>query len=65
MIGRLDTKKGICDECKGTGKDPRKRTRPCGYCNGTAMVDVCTQCGGIVGRGCNTDKLDATYCEMR
>lgn len=65
MIGRLDTRKGICDECRGTGKDPKNRKRPCQYCKGSALVDVCKTCGRIVGRGCNTDSFDATYCEMK
>ena len=64
-MGRQDTRKGICDECKGTGKDPQKRSRPCPYCNGKALVEVCKTCGSIVGRGCNTQTLDATHCEMK
>jgi len=65
MIGRLDTKKGICPDCNGTGRDPKKRTRKCSGCDGTAMVEVCTACGYIVGRGCSSQALDSSYCEMK
>jgi hypothetical protein len=62
MLGRMDLVRRTCPHCSGTGKDPKKRTRPCPTCSGEKKALFCRQCGGLYGEDCVDTMLDETYC---
>lgn len=45
MEERIDVRTRTCVNCSGSGKDPRKRKRPCPTCMGTGIRLYCTSCG--------------------
>lgn len=67
MMGRQDVSRtGICGTCWETGKDPKKRTRPCPDCEGTGKRWVCDTCKEAMPcSGTHTDLFDQTYCFKR
>lgn len=62
MIGRQDLVSKPCPNCKGKGKDPRKRTRPCPGCDGSGKAAYCANCGGLYGVECVGTLMDQTCC---
>jgi RecJ-like exonuclease len=64
MMGRIDVSGRPCSNCKATGKDPRKRTRPCPQCGGSGVEVYCETCGETMPcSGENPDILDQSFCE--
>lgn len=64
MIGRMDVVAGgPCKHCKGTGRDPKKRKRPCPSCDGSKVQLVCKSCGeDMPCSGTRDDVFDQGYC---
>ena len=63
MLGRVDLVSAECPDCDGSGKNPRKRKRPCPRCGGTGLVSCCSSCGHLMPcPGTDIDIFDQTYC---
>lgn len=62
MMGRMDLELRTCPECKGSGKDPRKRKRLCPRCGGTGKAEYCTSCCEFMPCRGTEPVFDQTYC---
>lgn len=63
MIGRQDLIYKKCYNCKGTGKDPKRRKYPCPTCFGYGLVDYCKTCGELMPcGGTDNDLCDQSLC---
>ena len=38
-----------CENCNGSGKDPKKRTRACPECSGSGEGNICADCNKPIG----------------
>ena len=66
MIGRDDVVNVPCTHCKGTGRDPKKRTRPCPECQGTKHSLMCETCGCMMPcPGTDPNVFDQSHCYGR
>jgi len=64
MMGRMDVvRQGSCYACGGSGKDRRRRTRPCPKCDGTGKGLVCSSCGeSMPCSGTDPNMFDQSSC---
>jgi hypothetical protein len=46
-----ETLEGACNRCRGSGKDPKKRSRPCPSCEGRGTHEYCGTCGDFMRCG--------------
>jgi len=53
FMARVDVHLGECPNCKGTGRDPRKRTRNCPECNGHKVIELCNKCNTKIPCPCD------------
>lgn len=65
MMGRTDLGwRDGCATCQGTGKDPRKRKRPCPACDGKVKTQFCESCGhDMPCPGTTEGVLDQSSCD--
>lgn len=64
MIGRLDTKLGLCLFCKGKKTDPKNRKRICKRCFGSGTCDYCINCNVPLPCPGSEDCFDQSYCAL-
>lgn len=50
-MGRIDLLRSQCPECKGDGKDPKKKKRMCPVCHGGGWIGMCPLCKKPAGSG--------------
>ena len=63
MMGRMDTESRLCPVCKGSGRDARKRKRPCSSCTGSGKAEYCRSCCEFMPcRGVEEGVWDQTFC---
>lgn len=48
---RIDLRTTECPECKGDGRDPKKKKRLCPVCRGHGKIASCRECGKPATRG--------------
>lgn len=66
MMGRMDTELRTCPDCKGSGKDPKKRSRRCPGCRVPGRADFCKTCGDRMPcRGTDPGMCDQTFCNLK
>ena len=65
MFPRLDLVSVQCPECRGSGKSPRNRKRPCIRCSGDKVISKCKSCGCLMPcPGTDEGVFDQTYCSL-
>lgn len=64
MMGRIDTKRGPCPGCSGSGVDPKNRKQKCLQCYGQKHVQWCMTCDTpIPCTGTNPNVMDQSRCD--